>query len=162
MHLTDLSATLAGMARRVAVQQLSLPGLEPDKDDSSARNPQAAALTATKPASERSVVPSRPLSQPVQAEHPLQSLLTTKEAAQLLRVHPRTVQRLVERGQLTVVQLGAAVRFDPIDVAGLTARLKRREGAPTTSTVEVIRPARGGRVSFSDRLRSHRDEHRTS
>src|SRR5947208_4799089 len=37
------------------------------------------------------------------------TLLTTIEAAHLLRVHPRTVQRLVERGQLSAVHLGGAV-----------------------------------------------------
>ena len=46
------------------------------------------------------------------------ALLTTDEAAALLHVHPRTVQRLVERGQLCAVHLGSAVRFDPNDVGG--------------------------------------------
>src|SRR4051812_1556423 len=44
------------------------------------------------------------------------ALLTTTEAAVLLHVHPRTVQRLVDRGQLCAVHLGSAVRFDPRDV----------------------------------------------
>src|SRR2546429_822194 len=50
------------------------------------------------------------------------ALLTTDEAADLLHVHPRTVQRLVRRGELSAVHLGSAVRFDPRDVDGLIAR----------------------------------------
>lgn len=91
----------------------------------------------------------------------LPALLTTQEAAQLLRVHPRTVQRLVERGELSAVHLGAAVRFDPADVADLTARLKRRAAAPHAST-EIVRPGRGVRASFAERLRSQRHEHRAA
>jgi excisionase family DNA binding protein len=82
------------------------------------------------------------------------ALLTTSEAAEVLHVHPRTVQRLVERGQLDAIHLGAAVRFDPRDVAKLTARLKRT-GQPTApASVDVVRPSRPVRVSFADRLRS--------
>src|SRR4051794_5717317 len=36
------------------------------------------------------------------------ALLTTDEAADLLHVHPRTVQRLVRRGELCAVHLGSA------------------------------------------------------
>src|SRR5436190_1559667 len=53
-------------------------------------------------------------------------LLTTDEAAVRLHVHPRTVQRLVERGQLSAVHLGSAVRFDPQDVEALIAEVKER------------------------------------
>src|SRR6266536_2056279 len=60
------------------------------------------------------------------------ALLTTNEAADLLHVHPRTVQRLVERGQLCAVHLGGAVRFDPHDVAGLIERVKHG-AAPSDS-----------------------------
>jgi excisionase family DNA binding protein len=81
------------------------------------------------------------------------ALLTTQEAAELLRVHPRTVQRLVERGQLSAVHLGAAVRFDPADVADLTARLKRRAAVPQPST-DIVRAGRGVLPSFAERLRS--------
>jgi len=90
------------------------------------------------------------------------ALLTTSEAADLLHVHPRTVQRLVERGELGAVRLGAAVRFDPVDVADLTTRLKRREAGETTAPAEVVRRSRAGRVSFADRLRSQQDEHRAA
>jgi transposase-like protein len=62
-------------------------------------------------------------------------------------VHPRTVQRLVERGELEVVHLGAAARFDPTDVADLTSRLKQRAAAKASSYVGVVRPSRAVRVS---------------
>lgn len=78
----------------------------------------------------------------------------------MLHVHPRTVQRLVERGQLEAVHLGAAVRFDPVDVANLTARLKRREARTMSSCVDVVRPSRAVRISFADRPRSKQHEHR--
>jgi excisionase family DNA binding protein len=102
------------------------------------------------------VTSSRPQSQP-----PPTPLLTTQETASLLRVHPRTVQRLVERGQLSAIHVGAAVRFDPADLADLTARLKRRTEAPHPST-EIVGPGRGNRASFADRLRSQQHEHRAA
>src|SRR3954468_23788152 len=60
-------------------------------------------------------------------------LLTTDEAAVRLHVHPRTVQRLVERGQLSAVHLGSAVRFDPEDVEALIAEVKERRQRPTSA-----------------------------
>lgn len=102
------------------------------------------------------VASSRPESQP-----PPTALLTTQETASLLRVHPRTVQRLVERGQLSAIHVGAAVRFEPADVADLTARLKRRTEAPHAST-ETVGPGRGKRGSFAERLRSRQHEHRAA
>jgi excisionase family DNA binding protein len=88
------------------------------------------------------------------------TLLTTGETAELLHVHPRTVQRLVERGELCAVRLGAAVRFDPNDVVALTGRLKRYTRA-SHSAVDDVRRGRGGSTSFADRLRANR-EHRTA
>jgi excisionase family DNA binding protein len=107
------------------------------------------------------VAPSRPQSQPPEASAEV-ALLTTREAAKLLHVHPRTVQRLVERGELAAVHVGAAVRFDRADLVDLTARLKSRAAAPPSARAEVT-PARGrAPVSFAERLRSQRDEHRAA
>ena len=107
------------------------------------------------------VVPSRPQSHPSLPSAEV-ALLTTREAAELLRVHPRTVQRLIERGELAAVHVGAAVRFDRADLVDLTARLKSRAGAPPSARAEVT-PARGrAPVSFAERLRSQRDEHRAA
>jgi excisionase family DNA binding protein len=86
--------------------------------------------------------------------------LTTREAATLLHVHPRTVQRLVERGQLCAVHLGAAVRFDPNDVNALIADVKERPRALATDGGVKARPGAGS--SFADRLRSQRHEHRAT
>jgi excisionase family DNA binding protein len=88
------------------------------------------------------------------------ALLTTIEAAVLLHVHPRTVQRLVDRGQLCAVHLGSAVRFDPRDVAGLIDGVKR--GRPTRAATNPIRARTRASGSFSERLRSRRDEHRAA
>src|SRR5215216_2208363 len=57
-----------------------------------------------------------------------QSSTSAISTAALLNVHPRTVQRLVERGELSAVHLGGAVRFDPQDVYGLIERVKCRAG----------------------------------
>jgi len=88
------------------------------------------------------------------------ALLTTHEAATLLHVHPRTVQCLVERGELEAVRVGTAVRFDPADLAGLTTRLKRRAAEPPSASVDDVQRSRAVRVSFADRLRSKQDERR--
>jgi excisionase family DNA binding protein len=88
------------------------------------------------------------------------ALLTTEEAASVLRVHPRTVQRLVERGDLCAVHIGSAVRFDPQDVVGLVERVK---SAPAAPAVDARVRARGrGSGSFAERLRSRQHEHRAA
>jgi excisionase family DNA binding protein len=107
------------------------------------------------------VAPSRRQSQSAGASTAA-TLLTTQEAADLLHVHPRTVQRLVERGELAAVHVGTAVRFDRTDLTDLTARLKSRASGSPTARPEVT-PDRGrARVSFAERLRSQRDEHRAA
>jgi excisionase family DNA binding protein len=86
------------------------------------------------------------------------ALLTTEEAASVLRVHPRTVQRLVERGDLSAVHIGSAVRFDPQDVGGLVERVKSARTAPAIDARVRAR----GRGSFAERLRSRQHEHRAA
>lgn len=88
------------------------------------------------------------------------ALLTTEEAASVLRVHPRTVQRLVERGDLCAVHIGSAVRFDQEDVAGLVERVKSAGAAPTVDT--RVRARGRGSGSFAERLRSRQHEHRAA
>lgn len=90
------------------------------------------------------------------------ALLTTREAAQLLHVHPRTVQRLVERGQLAAIHLGSAVRFDPFELGGLVGRLKHRRENSEAQVADSVRARSGARVSFADRLRSQQHEHRAA
>lgn len=146
-------------------EQLSLPLFESDPGEG---RPQSPRLEETRRRQRRRVVADRSETPPVEvsanAKPPAASaapaLLTTQEAADILHVHPRTVQRLVERGELQVVHLGAAVRFDPTDVADLTSRLKQRAAGKTTSCADVVRPSRAVRISFADRLRSQQHEHR--
>ncbi len=146
-------------------QQLSLSLFEPEPGEGRCQSPR---LEDPRRRLRRGVVSGRSVAPPVQvntddeprATSPASALLTTREAADLLHVHPRTVQRLVERGELEVVHLGAAVRFDPTDVADLTSRQKQRAVAKTSSHVDAIRPSRAVRVSFADRLRSQQHEHR--
>lgn len=43
--------------------------------------------------------------------HPTERLLDSHEAAALLKVHPRTLQRLAQRGEIAGVQVGKLWRF---------------------------------------------------
>jgi excisionase family DNA binding protein len=147
-------------------EQLSLPLFDSEPDEVRPSTPR---VEDGRP--RRRVVSSRSETQPVEvstnykpttASSTAPTLLTTQEAADALHVHPRTVQRLVERGQLSAVHLGTAVRFVPADIADLTDRLKRRASGLTPSAAEIVRPSRAVRVSFADRLRSQQDEHRAA
>jgi excisionase family DNA binding protein len=42
-----------------------------------------------------------------------ESLLTVEELAKILRLHPKTVYRLVEKGKLPCIRVGRNVRFSP-------------------------------------------------
>ena len=146
----------------VSPDQLSLPLFDVDACEREERRsiPKQARLTEDAPAVVASHPQSRssrtrPNATPTADSAP--ALLTTHEAAALLHVHPRTVQRLVERGQLEAVRLGTAVRFDPFDVRGLTERLKQPARAAAAQT-DLVRPGRAG-TSFADRLRH---EHRAA
>jgi excisionase family DNA binding protein len=148
---------------RVHAGQLSLLATDESLciETTAARTP-AARQKATrhdKPA--KRVAPSNPRDR--HADGGSAGLLTTDEAATLLRVHPRTVQRLVERGELCAVHLGSAVRFELQDVDELVARLKhrRRTSAPPAPTASV-RARPGAAVSFADKLRSRSHEHRAA
>ena len=46
----------------------------------------------------------------------MKKLLTVNELAEMLSVNQLTVRRMVQRGQLTAVRIGRAIRFDPDDV----------------------------------------------
>jgi excisionase family DNA binding protein len=135
----------------VPEQQLSLPLFDPQQPEP---RPEPAAAEDPTPC------PPEP---PAVDEAPLApGLLTTCETAALLHLHPRTVQRLVERGQLEAIHLGTAVRFDPGDVAALTEREKQRAAAAPTALADRVRASRGARVSFAERLRSRQHEHRAA
>ena len=131
----------------VPEQQLTLPLFEPQPAE------RAAAENTTPTRSEPPAVDEAQLAP---------GLLTTSETAALLHVHPRTVQRLVEPGQLEAIHLGTAVRFDPGDVAALTEREKQRAAAASTALADRVRASRGARVSFAERLRSRQHEHRAA
>ena len=52
----------------------------------------------------------------------IRPLLTVKDVAGLLRLHPRSVRRLIADGRLPVVRLRGAVRIRPEDVEDLVTR----------------------------------------
>jgi excisionase family DNA binding protein len=150
---------------RVHAAQLSLLEIdEPPKGNASKRPTRPERQTATrrdKPAetAKRPRHGARAKSQSSTPVIPGVGLLTTEEAAALLHVHSRTVQRLVERGDLSAVHLGGAVRFDPLDVQSLIERVKCR--AANRARDDAVRPRiRGARVtvvsgSFRDRIGSN-------
>jgi excisionase family DNA binding protein len=142
--------------------QLSLLDAPPDEPQAQEAKPatRQEATAGDRPTRRNRVNPrsnstSRATSDPVAV-----ALLTTEEAASVLRVHPRTVQRLVERGDLSAVHIGSAVRFDPQDVGGLVERVKSARVPPAVDARVRARGRTPG--SFAERLRSRQHEHRAA
>lgn len=52
--------------------------------------------------------------------------LKTKEAAEYLRVHPNTILRLSQRGELPSVRIGRSLTFDVDDLDALADRSKEQ------------------------------------
>ncbi len=83
-------------------------------------------------------------------------LLTRREVAWRLNVSTRTVDRLVEDGSLTPIDIRGVVRFHPDDVTDLIER-KRRPKRRLDTTMPVRKPARKPRPqtgSFRERKRN--------
>lgn len=57
-------------------------------------------------------------------------LLDTETAANLFSVHPRTLRRLVERGQIPVHRLGREYRFHVAEILEHTRQPHARVEAP--------------------------------
>src|SRR5262249_13325721 len=55
------------------------------------------------------------------AANPMRPLLTVPDVAELLRLSPRQVRRLIAEGRLPIVRLGRAIRIRPQDVEALVA-----------------------------------------
>jgi excisionase family DNA binding protein len=83
-----------------------------------------------------------------------------------LDVHERTVQRLVQRGELPVIRIGSTVRFDSADVDALIERHRTTRHPSGRSerarSVPRSRVAAAVSVSFADQLRSARHERSTA
>jgi excisionase family DNA binding protein len=48
---------------------------------------------------------------PVVSEEEFEPLLDSEEAAALLKIHPKTLQRLARRGEVVAIQIGKLWRF---------------------------------------------------
>jgi excisionase family DNA binding protein len=48
---------------------------------------------------------------PPRAEASFERLLNTEEAAMLLRIHPKTLQRMARKGEIAAIQIGKLWRF---------------------------------------------------
>jgi len=46
----------------------------------------------------------------------VETLMKPDEVSEALRVHPVTLQRMIERGELTAIRVGRGYRFRPTDV----------------------------------------------
>ncbi len=79
-------------------------------------------------------------------------LLTVPEVAQELAIHPKTVRRLVARGELAAVKIGAAVRVRPADVDAFVDEHRVQHGVRRHAPRPRIR-ANAASASFADRLR---------
>lgn len=83
-------------------------------------------------------------------------LLTAQGVAQRLNVSERTVNRLVESGEITPIDIRGAVRYHPHDVDDLIERGRRPARRPTTSQ-PVRKPTRKPQTatrSFRERRRA--------
>ncbi len=49
-----------------------------------------------------------------------QKFLTVKELAAIVRLHPKTIYRLIEQGKLACIRIGRSVRFNLDEVKHLT------------------------------------------
>lgn len=56
----------------------------------------------------------------------IDDILETKDVAKMLKVHQRTVIRLVERGELRAFRVGDLWRFERKDVEGYIQAQKRK------------------------------------
>jgi len=57
-------------------------------------------------------------------------LLTPREAAKALSICERTLYALTRRGELPVVRIGRAVRYDVADLRGYIDRMKKQSMEP--------------------------------
>ncbi|HLZ43770.1 MAG TPA: helix-turn-helix domain-containing protein [Candidatus Sulfotelmatobacter sp.] len=53
-------------------------------------------------------------------------LLTVTEVCDILRCHPKTLCRWVQKGSVTAIRIGSKLKFDPADVAAFI--VSRRTG----------------------------------
>lgn len=59
----------------------------------------------------------------------LERLLTTKEVAEILRISPRTVERLLKRGELKGIRFGRWWRIPPSEVKSfIQKKLEAKDG----------------------------------
>ena len=79
-------------------------------------------------------------------------LLTVSEVAVDLAIHPKTVRRLVARGELAAVKIGAAVRVHPADVDAFVDEHRVQSGVRRREPRPRVR-ASAASASFADRLR---------
>jgi excisionase family DNA binding protein len=56
-------------------------------------------------------IPGVPPGYPPRAEVSFDRLLNTEEAAMLLRIHPKTLQRMARKGEVPAMQVGKLWRF---------------------------------------------------
>lgn len=63
-----------------------------------------------------SEIPRIPPQRTVEYEHSFEPLLDSDEAAALLKIHPKTLQRMARRGEITAIHIGKLWRFRASDL----------------------------------------------
>jgi len=56
-------------------------------------------------------VPKKPPQRAAYARHEIEPLISTEQAAAMLSVHPKTIQRMARRGEIKGLQIGNRWRF---------------------------------------------------
>ncbi len=56
-------------------------------------------------------VPKKPPQRADHPEHEIEPLISTEQAAAMLSVHPKTIQRMARRGEIKGLQIGNRWRF---------------------------------------------------
>jgi excisionase family DNA binding protein len=70
-----------------------------------------------------------------------QPLFNTQQAARLLGVHPHTIRRWAETGQIPAIKAGRVWRFDPTALQGWAGMTPSEAGVEATAATPTEPPA---------------------
>ena len=68
------------------------------------------------------------------------TLLTVDEAAEVIRVHPETIRRMIRRGELAALKVGNVYRVDQDDLRPTRREPTRRADRPETPLSRFLLP----------------------
>lgn len=89
---------------------------------------------------------------------PGEPLLTIEDAAELSRVHPKTIERAIARGEIVASDLGEpgarrpVVRIEPAELRGWWQRRRRQPAKPLKLPTGSADPVAAGRLTVTDEM----------